>query len=232
MSKTNELQVLLVDDHSLVRAGFRGLIERLPNIQIVGEARDGQEALDLIEKHKPNIVLMDIGLPGLNGLEVLSRARKLSAQTRVIMLSIYSDEETVRLALQLGAAGYLLKDASISELELAMSSVAEGNPYLSPAVLKYVLADYIRCVNGEQSARQGRTQRMALTPRQREVLQLVAEGYTSQQIAEKLCLSTKTVEAHRTQIMERLNIHDYAGLIRFAVKARLVTPDKLDYGRP
>ncbi len=210
------IRVLLADDHTLVRAGIRGLLKDLENVEVVGEAGDGQEAMRLAEGLRPDIVLLDVGMPGLNGLEVAGRLATLDASMKVVILSMHTSEEYVLRAMRAGCAGYLLKGSAVSELEVAVRAVARGETYLSPAVSRHVMDDYVRRTGGAADPID------ALTPRQREVLQLVAEGHTSKEIAEQLGLSVKTVEAHRAQIMERLGLHDVAGLVRFAVRMGLV----------
>lgn len=210
------IRVLLADDHTLVRAGFGALLQSLPDIQVVAEADDGREALRLIEEHQPDVVLMDIAMPGLNGLEAVARVTEEFPYVRVIILSVHANEEYVLRALRTGAAGYLLKNARAAELEFAISSAARGETYLSPAVSKYVAA-YVQRVGEGVSFSLER-----LTPRQREVLQLIAEGHTTQEIARLLNVSVKTVEKHRMQLMERLDIHEIAGLVRYAIRVGLV----------
>jgi len=213
------IRALLADDHTLVRAGIRGLLRGLPGVEVVGEAEDGHEALRLAEALRPDVVLLDIGMPGLNGLEVAGRLAALDPSIRVLILSMHTSEEYVLRALRAGCAGYLLKRSAVSELEVAVRAVARGETYLSPAVSKQVVDDYVGRTGGATDPID------ALTPRQREILQLVAEGNTSKEIAERLGLSFKTVEAHRAQIMERLGVRDLAGLVRFAVRVGLVAPE-------
>ncbi len=213
------IRALLADDHTLVRAGIRGLLQGLPGVEVVGEAEDGPEALRLAESLRPDVVLLDIGMPGLNGLEVAGRLAALDPSIRVLILSMHTSEEYVLRALRAGCAGYLLKRSAVSELEVAVRAVARGETYLSPAVSKQVVDDYVGRTGGATDPID------ALTPRQREILQLVAEGNTSKEIAERLGLSFKTVEAHRAQIMERLGVRDLAGLVRFAVRVGLVAPE-------
>ena len=213
------IRALLADDHTLVRAGIRGLLQGLPGVEVVGEAEDGHEALRLAEALRPDVVLLDIGMPGLNGLEVAGRLAALDPSIRVLILSMHTSEEYVLRALRAGCAGYLLKRSAVSELEVAVRAVARGETYLSPAVSKQVVDDYVGRTGGATDPID------ALTPRQREILQLVAEGNTSKEIAERLGLSFKTVEAHRAQIMERLGVRDLAGLVRFAVRVGLVAPE-------
>ena len=211
------LRVLLADDHALVRAGMRALLGELSGVEVVAEAGDGQEALRLIAEHKPDLALLDISMPGLNGLEVAQRAGKEHPSTRIVILSMHVDHEFVRRALVAGAAGYLLKSADRAELEFALRAVARGGIWLSPEVSGRVAAAYAKASAGGAFE--------ALTPRQREVLQLIAEGLTSKQIASRLDLSVKTIETHRTELMERLDIHGVAGLVRYAIRAGLVPPE-------
>ncbi len=213
------IRVFLADDHTLVRAGIRGLLEGLHGVEVVGEAGDGQEALRLVEDLRPHVVLLDVGMPGLNGLEVAGRIGAFDASIRVIILSMHTSEEYVLRALRAGCAGYLLKASAVSELEVAVRAVARGESYLSPAVSKRVVDDYVSRTGGATDPLD------ALTPRQREVLQLAAEGHSSKEIAQRLGLSYRTVEAHRAQLMERLGVHDLAGLVRFAVRVGLIRPE-------
>ena len=220
MNTVNTIQVLLVDDHKLVRAGIRSLLEKLSAIEVVAEAGDGLEALLQVAEHHPRVVLMDIAMPNLNGLEATRRMSTEFPEVPVIILSIYSDEEHVYQALRAGAAGYLLKGAAIEELELAIRAVAHGETYLSPPISRPVIMEYVRRTN----AGQGLTER--LSPRQSEILKLVAEGKSMKQIALGLGISVKTVEAHRTALMTRIDVHDIAGLVRFAVKHGLIDLDE------
>jgi DNA-binding NarL/FixJ family response regulator len=221
-------RVLLAEDHALVRAGIRALLQNLTGVQVVAEASDGREALRLVKTYQPDVVLMDIAMAGLNGLEATARLTKEFPAVRVIILSMHSTEEYVAQALRAGAAGYLLKDAAAAELELAVTSVARGETYLSPAVSKHVIADYLRRAGGGAASGDEGTPSPStlLTPRQREILQLIAEGHSTKEIAALLHLSVKTVETHRMQLMARLDVHDVAGLVRYAIRVGLVMPDR------
>jgi DNA-binding NarL/FixJ family response regulator len=211
------IRVLLVEDHNLVRAGIRSLLGELAWVRVVGEAADGREALRLVAELKPQIVLMDITMSDLNGLEATARISRHYPSSKVIILSMHSNEEYVRRALAVGASGYVLKDAERSELELALKSVARGRTYLSPAVSRPVITDYAERASQDPVGH--------LTPRQREILQLIAEGYSTKEIAAKLQLSAKTIETHRAQLMNRLDIHDVAGLVRYAIRAGVVSSE-------
>ena len=213
------IRVLLVEDHTLVRAGIRELLRNLDGIEVVAEASNGREALELIEKHMPNVVLMDIAMRGMNGLEVAERVIKQYPRVHVVVLSQYTDEEYVRQSLHVGANGYIPKDAATSELEIAIRAAAQGETYLNPSISKHLIENYLRRPESTTG------QLKQLTPRQREVLQMIAEGSTMNRIAKVLNISVKTVETHRAQLMDRLDIHDVAGLVRYAVRIGLVTSD-------
>ena len=212
----SRIRILLADDHTLVRAGLRALVESIEGAEVVAETGEGREALELIGTHRPDVVLLDIGMPGMNGLEVARRAAEASPRTRVIILSMHAEDSYVRQAMRAGVAGYLLKGAAVSELPLALQSVMRGEKYLTPRVSQTV-------VEGMLSDRPGGADPLdGLTQRQREILQLIAEGRSTKEIAGTLDVSVKTVETHRARLMERLGIRDVAGLVRFAIKAGLV----------
>ncbi|MDD5029564.1 MAG: response regulator transcription factor, partial [Rhodoferax sp.] len=206
------IRVLLADDHTLVRAGLRKLLESMPHIVVVGEAGDGLALLNLAEQLQPDLVLMDIAMPGLNGLEATAHLFKTWPTIRVLILSMHQNEEYVRKALHHGAVAYLLKDSAPMELELALGAVLRGETYLSPAVSRGVVSDYVQRLRSEDQAGE------PLSPRQREVLQLIAEGLSTKEIARKLNLSVKTIETHRTSLMKQLDVHEVTGLVRYALK--------------
>jgi len=208
-----------VDDHVLVRAGLRSLLERIPEVQVVGEAGNGREALEMVKTKLPNLVLMDIAMSDLGGLEALPRIKNFPG-VNVVMLSAHANEEYVIRALRSGASGYMLKDAATTELELVIEAVVEGNTYLSPSISKTVIDSYLERVGGPTGPLEH------LTARQREILQLIAEGKNTKSIADTLQISVKTVEAHRLQLMARLRIHDVPGLVRYAVRTGLVSPER------
>jgi DNA-binding NarL/FixJ family response regulator len=216
---TAQIRLMLADYHTLFRAGIRALLQTMPGIEIVAEAADGREALRLIAAHRPDVALMDIMLPNLNGLDAAARVGRVFPRTRVVILSMNADEDSVLKALRSGAAGYLVKAADPAELELAIRAAARGESFLSSAVAGYVVADCLKRVDRE------RTSLERLTPRQREVLQLIAEGHTTKEIARKLGLGVKTAEAYRGELMKALDIHDIATLTRYAIRTGLVSLD-------
>ena len=211
--------VVLADDHTLVRAGIRSLLETIAGVEVLAETGDGQEALDLVQQHEPDLLLLDVTLPGMNGLEVAERVRRLGARTRVLMLSMHAGPEYVASALRAGAVGYLIKDSAVAELEKALSTVALGREYLSESIDDEVVRRFLESETGPRS------ELAVLTPRQRQILQLIAEGLRTREIAARLHISIKTVETHRAQIMERLGISDVPGLVRLAIRAGLVASD-------
>lgn len=212
------MRIILAEDHTLVRLGMRMLLESMPNVEVVGEADDGREALRLIEALRPDCVLMDLAMPGMNGLEAVRRATEQFPSVRILIVSMHADEGYVQNALAAGAAGYLLKGSDKSELELALRTIAAGRTYLTPAISHSIVAALSR--KGEST---GQSQLGLLTPRQREILQLVVEGHSTKQVAGRLGLSAKTIEAHRGAIMQRLGIRDLPGLVRFAMKEGLLS---------
>jgi DNA-binding NarL/FixJ family response regulator len=216
----NMTRVLLADDHALVRAGIRALLEKIPGVEVVGEAGTGRKALELVRSTLPNIVLMDIAMTELGGLEALPRITKDFPSVNVIILSAHANEEYVIRALREGASGYMLKDSATTELELAINSVIQGKVYLSPSISRTVIDDYLQRVSGAVSPLE------QLTSRQREILQLIAEGKNTKEIAADLDISIKTVESHRLQLMDRLNIHDIPGLVRYAIRSGLVSAER------
>lgn len=211
------IRVLLVDDHGLVRAGLRALLNGLADVEVVGEAGDGQEALLKVQTADPHVVLMDITMPRLNGFEATARITKQYPHVGVIILSMHANEEYVRESFRAGARGYLLKGADPLELHIALNAVSRGETYLTPTVSSQVVTSF---VSGRKPCGSALDQ---LTSRQREVLQLIAEGQSTKDIAQTLSLSVKTVETHRADIMERLGIHDVPGLVKFAIRSGLIT---------
>jgi DNA-binding NarL/FixJ family response regulator len=209
----------MADDHALVRAGIRSLLESLPDIEVVGETGDGLEAFELVRRNPPDVILLDVTLPGLNGLEVAARIARLGVPTRVLMISMHASPEYAARAFAAGAMGYLNKDAAFDELSEAIEEVCAGRRYLCRAIDADVVQQQDKRVG------KGTTGLDALTPRQRQILQMIAEGQSTRQIAERLFLSVKTVETHRAQVMQRLAIHDVPGLVRFALRNGLLPPE-------
>lgn len=214
------IRILIADDHALVRSGIRMVLETFQGMQVVGEALDGRMALGLIESLQPDIALLDIAMPGLNGIEAASRIGRDHPGTRVVILSMHSGEAYVMQSFRAGAKGYLLKDATPTELDLALRTVARGETYLSPRVSGVLVEKFLRSGDGASGPLD------SLTSRQREILQLIAEGCSTKQIAAQLEVSVKTVESHRSTLMERLGINDLAGLVRFAVRVGLVSGER------
>jgi DNA-binding NarL/FixJ family response regulator len=212
-----KLRIVLADDHKLFRAGIRSLLQTLGDVEIVAEASDGRDALRLIAAHRPDVVLMDIMMPNLNGLDAALRSRRAFPGTRVVILSMSADEESVLKTLRAGAVGYVVKTADPAELELAIRAAARGERFLSSAVSQHVVAACLRRVDRERSSLE------RLTLRQREVLQLIAEGHTTKAIAAKLEISVKTAEAYRGELMNTLELHDIASLTRYAIRTGLAS---------
>lgn len=215
------IRVVLAEDHTLVRIGMRLLLETMPDVTVIGEASDGLEALRLIEQHRPDLVLMDLAMPGLSGLEAVRRSRAQFPEVPILVVSMHAEEAYVHQALLAGAAGYLLKGSDKEELEIALRTICRGETYLTPAISRSVVAALTR--KPDPSTQLAPLE--MLTNRQQQVLRLVAEGSSTKQVAGKLGLSVKTVEAHRGAIMSRLGIHDLAGLVRFAIRAGLIAHD-------
>ena len=207
------IRILLADDHSLVRQGFSMILGTQPDMEIVGQAGNGNEAVELAEKLKPDVVVMDVAMPDLNGIEATRRLAASLPRTRVLALSMHKDSVYVREILRAGARGYLLKDSGDADLVSAVRSVAKGEGYISPSVSDAVLSDYRKHVTDPLDL---------LTSREREVLQHIAEGKTNKEIATGLNLSVYTVEAHRGRIMEKLNLHSTGELVRFALRNGLI----------
>jgi DNA-binding NarL/FixJ family response regulator len=217
-----KITVLLADDHMVVRQGIKALIQAENDIEVVGEAETGRQAVELVEKLKPEVVVMDIAMPFLNGLEATRQILKKGANVKILVLSSYSDDDYVRELMEAGASGYLIKQTAANELLKAIREAHRGNAYFSPIIAKR-LRDQCRegYGRGETTKKVG----ASLTSRELEVLQLIAEGHANKQIAAELCISIKTVEKHRQQAMDKLNIHDIAGLTRYAINKGIIDPN-------
>jgi two-component system, NarL family, response regulator NreC len=216
---TRQTRVLLADDHVLIRAGLRMVVDAQPDLTVVGEAGDGREAVAMADSLKPDVVVMDIGMPTLNGIEAAHQVREKLPETQIVMLSMHSDEGYVLRALKAGAKAYLLKDSAETDLARAIRAAAEGKSFFSPAVGRVLLEDYVRKLQrtgGEDSYD-------LLSPREREVLQLVAEGKSSKDVANLLNLSVYTVETHRARVMQKLNLHGIPELILYAVRKGIIS---------
>lgn len=212
------IRVIVADDHHLVRQGIRALLERADDIEVVGEAADGQEAIELVQRLNPDVLVVDIAMPRLDGTQATERVHALGVATQVVILSMHSDETLVRQTLRSGARGYLLKRSVTEELLLAVRAAARGEIYLSPAISVSLLDEFL-AVEADSEERRPFD---LLTPREREVLQLIAEGHTNTAIARMMNVTVKTVEKHRTSLMSKLKVHDVAGLVRVAIKHGLV----------
>ena len=214
------IRVILADDHPVVRAGVRRLLEGIERIDVVAEAEDGHQAILLTQEHQPDIVFMDISMPMLRGVEAAQRIVRDFPAVRVVILSVHKNQEYVRQALRAGAAAYLLKEADSDEYKQAIQAVMSGGSYLSPEVTRQVIEGFVEQTDSGQSVLD------QLTSRQKEILQLIAEGKSNKEIAGVLHLSVKTVETHRSQMMKQLDIHEIASLTRFAIRTGLVSPDQ------
>jgi two-component system response regulator NreC len=213
-----KIRILLADDHTILRAGLKMMLNAQPDMEVVGEAQDGRQAIEETHKLQPDIVLMDITMPDLNGIEATRQIKRIVPDVKILMLTMHEHDEYVFQALQDGASGYMLKEAADTELITALHVITSGQFYLSPTAQSVVVGDYLQKVRtGEE-----RDSYSSLTEREREILKLVAEGFTNNQIAERLIISPKTVDTHRTHIMDKLNMHSRAELIKYAMRRGLL----------
>lgn len=213
----NKIRILLADDHTILREGIRSLLEDEPDMVVIGEAEEGQTAVRLALQLEPDVVILDIAMPLLNGLEATRQIKHHKPDIKVLILTMHENEEYIRQLLAAGAQGYILKDTAARELIGAIRSVQRGESVLSPAVTRLVIEDYLRW--GDLQPEQNSD---GLSAREREVLQLIAEGYTNKQIAEILTISIKTVQAHRTSLMQKLDLHDRGELIKYAIQKKII----------
>ena len=213
----NKIRVLLADDHTILRDGIRALLEDQADIEVIGEAQDGLATVKMTAQLQPDVVVMDIAMPLLNGLEATRQIKRDFSQVKVLILTMHENEEYIRQVLAAGALGYVLKDAAARDLLGAIRAVYQGEAVLSPAITRLVIEDYLRWgdIRPPDSSN-------GLTSREREVLQLIAEGYTNKEIADILCLSVKTVQSHRTNLMGKLDLHDRGELIKYAIQKKII----------
>jgi DNA-binding NarL/FixJ family response regulator len=211
-------KVLIADDHAIVREGVRMILAKEPDIEVVGEAEDGQQALDLVEQHRPNVVIMDLSMPGMGGIEATKKVKEQHPRVNVLALTMHEDESYVFQLLRAGASGYVLKRAAARDLVQAVRAAAKGEAFLYPSVARKVVEDYLKRVEaGEERERYD-----GLTEREREILTLIAQGLGNQQIAQKLYISIKTVQTHRAHVLEKLGLHDRTELVRYAIRKGLI----------
>lgn len=212
------IRVLLVDDHAIVRQGLRAILDSMEGFDVVGEAENGRDAVEKTRQLAPDVVVMDLVMPVLNGIESTRQIRKMMPKTKVVALTMHTDEKYVFQVLKAGASGYVLKSGPAQDLAKAIESVHGGNPYFSPAISRKIMDSYLSEEEPEKVLPKGEK----ITSREMEVLQLIAEGYTNTRISQLMGISVKTVETHRTHIMNKLDIHDVAGLVKYAIKIGLV----------
>jgi len=215
---STKIRILLVDDHTILRAGLKMMLNAQPDMDVIGEAQDGRQAIQESQRLRPDIVLMDITMPDMNGIEATRQIKKVSSDIKILILTMHENDEYVFQALRAGASGYILKEAADTELISALHVVQNGNFYLSPSAQSIMVGDYLQRVNaGEEKDSYN-----ILTEREREILKLVAEGFTNNQIAGLLVISPKTVDTHRTHIMDKLNLHSRAELVKYAMRRGLL----------
>jgi two-component system response regulator NreC len=212
-------RIVIAEDHTILREGLRSLLSSSPDFDVVGEAEDGREAIRCVEKLKPDLILTDLSMPRMNGMEAIREIKKQSPKTKILVLTVHKTEEYILATLKAGADGYLLKDSTHSELMMAVKNVISGKHYISPAISEKVIEGY---VEGKKTLKP-RTSWETLTQREREILKLIAEGYRNKEIADDLCISVKTVEKHRANLMEKLNLHNVQALTTFAIEKGLVS---------
>jgi len=211
-------KIVLAEDHTILREGLRSLLSSSQDFEVIGEAADGREAIRSVEKLKPDLILIDLSMPRMNGMEAIREIRRVSKEVKILVLTVHKSEEYVLATFKAGADGYVLKDATHQELLMAIKSVLKGRNYISPEISEKVLEGYLE---GRKRLK-SQTSWETLTPREREILKLIAEGYKNKEIAEELCISVKTVEKHRSNLMEKLNLHNAQALTAFAIEKGLV----------
>jgi two-component system response regulator NreC len=216
---SQKARIVIAEDHTILREGLRSLLSSNPIFEIVGEAEDGREAIRCVEKFKPDLILTDLSMPRMNGMEAIKEIKKESPATKVLVLTVHRAEEYILATFRAGADGYILKDSTHSELVMAVKKVLSGKHYISPEISEKVIEGYLE---GKKTLK-SRTSWETLTQREREILKLIAEGYKNKKIAEDLCISVKTVEKHRANLMEKLDLHNIQALTTFAIERGLVS---------
>ncbi len=216
---SQKVRIVIAEDHTILREGLRSLLSSNPNFEIVGEAEDGREAIRCAEKFKPDLILTDLSMPRMNGMEAIKEIKRESPATKVLVLTVHKAEEYILATFRAGADGYILKDSTHSELVMAVKKVLNGKHYISPEISEKVIVGYLE---GKKSLK-SRTSWETLTQREREILKLIAEGYKNKEIADDLCISVKTVEKHRANLMEKLDLHNIQALTTFAIERGLVS---------
>jgi DNA-binding NarL/FixJ family response regulator len=211
-------KIVLAEDHTILREGLKSLLSSSQDFEVIGEAGDGREAIRCVEKLKPDLILIDLSMPRMNGMEAIREIRRLSKEVKILVLTVHKSEEYILATFKAGADGYVLKDATHEELLMAIKSVLKGKNYISPEISEKVLEGYLE---GRKRLK-SQTSWESLTSREREILKLIAEGYKNKEIAEELCISVKTVEKHRSNLMEKLNLHNVQALTAFAIEKGLV----------
>jgi len=214
-------KIVIAEDYTILREGLRALLSSRPEFEIVGEAEDGRMAVQCVERLKPGLVLMDLSMPRMNGMDAIREIKKRSPETKILVLTVHKTEEYILATFRAGADGYALKDSTYAELVLAIKSVLTGKPYLSPGISEKVIQGFLE---GRRTLKT-RTAYDSLTHREREILKLIAEGYKNKEIADCLCISVKTVEKHRANLMDKLGLHNVQALTRFAIERGLVTKE-------
>ena len=212
-------RIIIAEDHTILREGLRSLLSSDPDLEIVGEAQDGQEAIRCVERLRPNLVLMDLSMPRMNGLDAIKEIKKRSTDTKILVLTVHKNEEYIVATLQAGADGYALKDSTHAELGIAIKNVLSGNHYISPGISGRVIEGYLEGRKPLKPMSPFET----LTQRERGILKMIAEGYKNKEIADYLCISVKTVEKHRANLMQKLDLHSVSALTAFALEKGLVT---------
>ena len=218
---SQKVRIVIAEDHTILREGLKLLLSSSSDFEIIGEAEDGQEAIRCVEKFKPDLILMDLSMPRMNGMDAIKEIKKRFSETKILVLTVHKTEEYILATLKAGADGYVLKDATHTELMIAVKNVLSGKHYISPGISEKVIEGYLE---GRKTLKT-RTSWETLTQREREILKLIAEGYKNKEIADYLCISPKTVEKHRANLMEKLDLHNVQALTTFAIEKGLVTKE-------